>query len=67
MVDVVGSYLALNGFLEEHDMEVVPKGDLLKVMDKAKRRAVFVGDTIIEVSDWVKETYNVRILVKGRA
>lgn len=67
MVDVVGSYLALNEFLEEHDMEVVPKGDLLKVMDKAKRRAVFVGDTIIEVSDWVKETYNVRILVKGRA
>lgn len=65
MVDVVGSYLALNEFLEEHGMEVVPEGDLLKVMDKAKRKAVFVGDTITEVSDWVKEIYNVRILVKG--
>lgn len=63
--DVIGSYLALNQFLEPRGYEIVPEGDLLKVMDKKRRRAVFVADLIDEVSDWVYEMFDERILVEA--
>jgi len=64
-IDIIASYLALNEFLEPKGYEIVPEGHLLKVMDKAKGRATFVGDTIKEVSNWVKDEFGVLIIVDG--
>lgn len=64
-VDVVGSYLELNKFLEPRGMEVVPNGNLLEVMGKRRGRVVFAGVTTTKVRDWVKDEFGVRILVEG--
>ena len=63
-IDIVGSYLELNEFLEPRGHELIPEGEYLKVMDKSAGKAVCVADTIVEVSDWVEAKFGKRILVE---
>ena len=58
--DVIGSFFAINEYLKDRGVEVVPDGIYLKIMSRGK--AVAVLDTIEEVADWVKKSYGVKLL-----
>jgi len=66
MVDVIGTYLELNEFLEPRGMEIIPDGIIFRVVNKHRDRTMFVADRIVEISEWVRDKYGEYIVVKTK-
>lgn len=63
-IDVIGTYVGIEAFLEPKGLTVNPLGDVLEVFDTKNKKALFVADTIGEVNDWVKREYGKNFLVE---
>lgn len=62
-VDIVGSYMKINEFLQDKGLEVAPIGDKLIVVGESGEE-LFSADKMIEIGEWVERRYGVQLLVE---